>query len=254
MLPLSDMLDPFGWRYEVIPKQKIHDISIFTVQLGMKFFKRENNLTYLSGKNGTLKGHAEILNYSDFLRFTTNEKFPLLPEVFLIFVSNFESIKKAKIRPESMKDCTFVFIESEMELEDFYIHCLRSIHSSMDDIRALVSKHYIHLADLLTREVDIDEIEAVANEILGNPMIVTDESYKVIAHSKKEKVDDPIWTTIVENAYYPSTIVKMTDSNHFWKRLRKVGRPLFVDSDDFARLNRWVFFEKRKFGMDHANY
>lgn len=93
---------------------------------------------------------------------------------------------------------------------------------------------YGNLVDLLGKNLDISEIEVVAHKILQNPMIITDESYKVITYSHIDEISDPIWMTIVSNEYCPSSIVEMTDYNDFWGRLSSAGSPLFVDSQDFS--------------------
>lgn len=90
------------------------------------------------------------------------------------------------------------------------------------------------LIRLLGQEKSLAEIEAYAYRLLGNPMIITDESYKVLAFTQAVDVADPIWETIVGNAYCPFPIVEMTDSNQFWERLHQGRKALFVDSDYFS--------------------
>lgn len=90
-----------------------------------------------------------------------------------------------------------------------------------------------HLMALLASEVTINELANYAYAILDNPLIITDESYKVLAYTKGVNVTDPTWQNIVENTYSSFLLVEQTNLNDFWQRLAQAKTPLFVDADVF---------------------
>jgi PucR family transcriptional regulator, proline-responsive transcriptional activator len=232
---LEDFLGQSGWGYSVVSNRDIHGLSISTVGLGMDYLlcNHEDNSALLSG-------YAEIVLLSTFVDHIKSAIPLLLPEVFLILpgtvqTAAFEEVEALK---HLLPDCTIIIIDSDIQPEKLYFTCIELIHQDNNCREQLISHHYLHLADLLSQDADVSEIESYAYKVLGNPMIITDESYKMMTYSKSNNVDDFIWSTIVNNTYCPSQIVKMTDHNHFWERLKKNRHPLFVDSDDFSPFTR----------------
>ncbi len=98
----------------------------------------------------------------------------------------------------------------------------------------LIYKDYITLVNMLTKGADISDIESIAYKVIGNPMIITDASFKVFSYSKGVEINDPIWNKIVYNDYCPSEIVNILQRNGFWDRLNKSEYPLFAEGEEFS--------------------
>ena len=97
----------------------------------------------------------------------------------------------------------------------------------------LIERHYIDLVSLLSKGATIADIEKYGSKLLNNPMIITDETFAVIAYTQGFSVIDPVWEEIISNQYSPSELVDKTDVNQFWKRLDNSNIPLFVDDTAF---------------------
>lgn len=89
---------------------------------------------------------------------------------------------------------------------------------------------------LMQQIASTSEIQTIVDDFasfLQNPMIVTDETYKVLVHTQLGYVSDPIWHDIVKNAYSSFSLVEKTNKNSFWQRLARAELPLFVDANVF---------------------
>lgn len=237
MLLLKDFLDQSGWNYECLLTNNIHSLYLSSVSLGMDQLVGKKNKVSI---NDCIKGHAVIAAFSDFLHVIQEARLSFFPEVFFILsdIDQRDKLKAAAVLNRLHSDCKLISIQANMEADDLYLQCVNRIYDESNSLQQLVSNDYPYLVNLLTQDADIGEIEKVANKMLGNPMIITDESYKVVTYSKNDQVNDQIWATIVNKDYCPSNIVKMTDHNHFWNRLKKNGHPLFVDSVEFSPFTR----------------
>lgn len=99
--------------------------------------------------------------------------------------------------------------------------------------KSLIDRHYLELLDLLKRDATISDIERFGSKLLNNPMIITDETFFVLAYSQDRSVPDPIWEEIVSNKYSPPTLVSQTNIDGFWNRLENSSMPLFVNKNAF---------------------
>ncbi|RKL61378.1 PucR family transcriptional regulator [Thermoanaerobacteraceae bacterium SP2] len=245
LLDLNDFFAEFEINYQVVSKKSQRYIS--SVGMGINDIKGDKTLPQTHLEIDLLKGHATILEILDI----DNIKMPrLLPGVFLIISNKNEKeiIDKVICFAGRFPGCTVFFVKSDMSAQDIYFKLVESISKESAFMQDLLFKHYVNFFHLLTQNVEIGDIERMAYKILNNPMIITDESYKVIAYSHAIEINDPIWLTIVSNDYCPSEIVEMTNYNNFWQRLSRSELPLFVDSEDFSPYVRRAVAEIRSAG------
>jgi sugar diacid utilization regulator len=227
MRELEELLKDMNIKYSLISTNRILNRYIASVSLGLEAFRSVE-------QTKPLKNHAVIVNeleISALLNAINEENFP---KILFIVSENEKPILEVYTLFNEHPDAILVHINANLTSEELYARFINEIEIDTAYMHELVFNSYINLVDLLTQEVDIGEIEAAAYRILKNPMIITDESYKVITYTSSSEISDPIWMTIVGNEYCPSSIVEMTDYNKFWDRLSRAGRPLFVDSEDFS--------------------
>lgn len=230
MMPLlKDFLNESNWKYQVLFENHLPNVVISSVHMDNEWFSE------LSSVNTVVAGQMGIIRFFDFIKLSQEQNGHLLPEVFLILADGTEEKEwKNTCFHQQHPECTCVLLLSKIEMAECYQLCLNLLTNEHDFVQSLVQQHLPNLLTLMNKDASIGEIEAYANKILGNPMIITDESYKVVTYSKNIQVHDEIWSTIVDNTYCPANLVNMTNQNRFWKRLSKSERPLFVDSDEFA--------------------
>ncbi len=251
MLDLKELLDQNHFSYKIITKTDAQKKCISSVSLGLHGLSASAESTPQEyPQNRLLKGHATILELWEVQELLSKELQCLLPETFILV----PEIGVDRFPPEVQKfvskfnRCSVVYMMSKISARELYLSIIEEIGNQAQFMRELLYTDYIDLAHLLTQDVEIGDIEVMAYKILKNPMIITDESYKVIAYSRAIEINDPIWMTIVGNDYCPSDIVEMTDHNNFWKRLSRAGRPLFVDSEGFMPYARRAVAEVRAGG------
>ena len=108
-----------------------------------------------------------------------------------------------------------------------------------------IQNHYLELVHLSTLDFGIPRMIKKAAEILGNPVVVTDESYDLVGYSSAGEVNDPIWKAIVESGYCPIDIVKILRHEGFEKQLEIEASPLFLTKGQFSKYIRRLVTEIR---------
>jgi len=110
-------------------------------------------------------------------------------------------------------------------------------------ISELIYNDYPQLVQLVVKGSSIEKILNTAAEILGNPLIMTDKSYDLLAYSKKQNINDPIWQKIVENNCCPYNIIQMMDKEGFLDKLANQKSPVFLEEGKFSNFIRRLVCE-----------
>ena len=110
-------------------------------------------------------------------------------------------------------------------------------------LKKLIYNDYPRLVHLITKNSGLNEIINLASNILDNPLIITDNSYDLLAYSRGQNIDDPIWNEIVKNSYCPYHIVKMMAKEGFLNKLKKEKSPVFLEKGKFSDLIRRLVCE-----------
>ncbi len=251
MLTLQEILEKNAEDYRLFSNYDVYELSIFSVSLSLNPVAADQpDSPFQEPEENFLRGHAEISEASKFLKSRKHNESSRYSEVLLLTTRSMDEclLNRLKEFKSQMADQTIVLLQTKLSEEDLYLRLLIRISEENRQTKALISNDYFLLTDLLIKDASIREIEKAARDILGNPMIITDDSYKVLAYSQGIDITDPIWSIIVSNTYCPSNLVKLTDYNQFWKRLKSSRRPLFVDSDHFSPYIRRAVAEIRSNG------
>ena len=91
----------------------------------------------------------------------------------------------------------------------------------------------LELVSMLARNASLPSIVQYVDQMLGNPLMITDETFSVLAYSQNRPVPDPVWKEIIQSQYSSPKLVDQTNVNEFWKRLENSSVPLFVDDEAF---------------------
>ncbi|MDR1570957.1 MAG: helix-turn-helix domain-containing protein, partial [Clostridiales Family XIII bacterium] len=86
------------------------------------------------------------------------------------------------------------------------------------------------------RSSGLHEFAEMFSGIIGNPVVIVDNSYKVLAHSQAGGLDDDSWRESIENGYYSDDIIKEIISKY--------------RSDDIGKRNNtpfYRFFDRSKY-------
>lgn len=89
------------------------------------------------------------------------------------------------------------------------------------------------LLDALVSGKGMEHIVNACSEILKNPVCVMDLSFKVTAHSKSIKVDNPIWIELLTKGYCSFDFVSMSNVEKFIELVHKSDSPIFMSKDKF---------------------
>lgn len=122
---------------------------------------------------------------------------------------------------------------------------MRFSKTHMQKMEEIVQNHYLELIHLSTLDLGISRIIKKSAEILGNPLVITDESYDLVGYSSTGEVNDPIWKAIVESGYCPIDIVKILRHEGFEKQLEREASPLFLTQGEFSKYIRRLVTEIR---------
>jgi len=74
-------------------------------------------------------------------------------------------------------------------------------HSKSEDEYFMMLSYKLYEA--LASGKGIQHILDVAEEIFNNPILVADNSFRVIAHAESPNLNDELWNDIIKSGYYP---------------------------------------------------
>lgn len=117
---------------------------------------------------------------------------------------------------------------------------LQELHRLSVRQEELLRSEYIDLVSMVSRGASLHELEQFGRRLLQNPLMITDESFMLLAYTQNQDVDDPIWNEIINASYSPMKLVNQTDVNAFWERLENSSIPLFVDDEAFKGCSKRV--------------
>lgn len=177
-----------------------------------------------------------ILSQADFQKYVSNKMFPLAGSYIILSDELSADANLTDIAKKFQKN--LYLLTTDKTPEELAKLLTQTSTALFERQNNLLAKEYQALVRLLSKEAAIDEITAYAYKLLGNPLIITDESYKVLAHTKELAVKDPVWESIVSHTYSTAKLVEQTDTNRFWERLEISSSPLFVDDAAFEGLAR----------------
>lgn len=76
----------------------------------------------------------------------------------------------------------------------------------------------------------INHIIQVSSEIMGNPISLSDSSYRLLEYSKDIEVEDPIWKDIVSFGYSSFEVVKKFNREKVIERIVESDFPVIIDT------------------------
>jgi sugar diacid utilization regulator len=89
-----------------------------------------------------------------------------------------------------------------------------------------LGSYSLKLLDALAEDKGLQHILDVGFELIGNPIIVSDLSHKVLAHTRGVHFDDPLWNDIVRKGYRPYSLVAAGSSHGLFERIRNSDKPI----------------------------
>ena len=136
----------------------------------------------------------------------------------------------------------FSNINNEMNFITDFVNILISY---VKPFKRMVNNDFVHLIHLITHEKGLQEIISLSAEILKNPLIITDESFRLLGYSKQYEVDEPIWNEIVTNGFCPYPIVQLLKKEGFLDLLNQKASPVFLNQGAFSKHVRRLVSEVR---------
>lgn len=101
-----------------------------------------------------------------------------------------------------------------------------------------LAQNSLKLINVLASEGGLQRLVEIGYEMLGNPILIIDMSYKHIAHANDSKIiDDPIWNEVVHTGYTSLTSVNYYANNKFMDMLMRSQLPFFW-SDPYSKYPR----------------
>jgi len=78
----------------------------------------------------------------------------------------------------------------------------------------------------------------IGYQLLNNPMLLVDSSYKLLAYTKKDKVDDRVWNELVTRGYCSHDLISIFRKEGVVEKIAKSDEPLLTDSGFSEKIRR----------------
>lgn len=139
-------------------------------------------------------------------------------------------------------DCSFDF--SSLNLSVAVLHEDTNILKVFDYIQNILnSKRKLMessavLLNSLIKGKGLKYIVQIGSEILGNPILIMDASFKLLASSTTQGVDDPLWMDVITLGYTSQKFVTLLKKENYPEKLYNSTLPIIVTLDSSKNLKR----------------
>lgn len=131
-------------------------------------------------------------------------------------------------------NCPFIYFDNELSTRKLLSDLTDAASKYTTSIDNLIRNDYMELVQLVIQNQGLKSIINTSSQILGNPLIITDDSFNLLGFSSSTEVNDPIWKNIVDCGYCPYEIVQILKGEGFLKQLKTEESPLFLDKGSFS--------------------
>ena len=94
------------------------------------------------------------------------------------------------------------------------------------------------LLNSIIRGKGLQYIIEIAYELLGNPVVLVDSSYKLLACSRNIEVDDPLWNELVTQGYCSYNFISIFKSDKLIEKTAKSKAPIIIDWSVAEKIRR----------------
>lgn len=95
--------------------------------------------------------------------------------------------------------------------------------------KKLFLKNSLKLYEALTSGAGLQGILAAAGTVFGNPILISDPSFKLIAHIEPPGIDNVLWNQIIKNGFYPEAYLQaITNDVELYNKVYSDGAPMIL--------------------------
>ena len=127
--------------------------------------------------------------------------------------------------PDDCPSCNLICLHTG----DSFVKVFNRLQDIIADSSRYV-KGSTSLLDCIIKGKELRDVIETGFEILGNPIMLMDTSYKVLAYKTNETIDDPVWSDLVEHGYSSRKFVSLFKSEHIIDKILKNDLPIILDT------------------------
>lgn len=144
-----------------------------------------------------------------------------------------------------VKNNYVVEFPEETKLDSLYERCNKLLKEKISLLESAFT-----LLNTITDELDLDEIVDTASKLIDNPLIVLDNSYKVLAYSKSHKVEDYQWKQNIKRGFCTFEYIAGFNSIEGVKNSPNSNEPFIIDcyTSPLRRCISKLYFKNRQLG------
>jgi len=128
---------------------------------------------------------------------------------------------KAPVLPDTLQ-CNLMLVYTK-DTPAMVLENVREVFSGREKLLDFSEQ----LLDAINHRVSLSELLKTAYEYIGNPILINDTSFRLIAHTNHPDVDDPFWMDFINNTYLSSDIVSDFKTTRLYERILKSKGPVF---------------------------
>ena len=143
-----------------------------------------------------------------------------------------QSIKEASVTGPS---CNLIILDTG----DAFINVFNRIQDLMMEMNRY-AKGSTSLLDCIIKGKELRDVIETGFEILGNPIMLMDTAYKVLAYKTNETIDDPVWADLVEHGYSSHKFVSLFKNERIIEKILKSDLPIILDTGVAETIRRFL--------------
>lgn len=124
---------------------------------------------------------------------------------------------------------SFACVKSERQPEEL----LEIIENELRTAKRL-NYNALHLYECLSSDADIQSIVDTAGSLLNNPILVANNSFQVLAHTRNVVCSGELWRSVSEDHCFPSEYLKVADNEFYNVVYRQNDLSLLIDPPEWG--------------------
>jgi|GEM_PF-2346747 len=128
-----------------------------------------------------------------------------------------------------------MFFADTMEIADLYNEVKEILHEQ---------HRYEHSINILLNSLienhDLQFIIDLGYEMLRNPILMTDFSFKPLMYTKRQYLDDPCWNDATSNGFPTSENMRLYIREKYFEKIKQADKPFFTEKGDLFGVKKII--------------
>jgi len=139
------------------------------------------------------------------------------------------SLKPVYLEYREKSNLNMIILHGDIQLAEVF-NMVQEIFIKQEQVNLKMEK----LLDVLANGNGIQSIIDVATELMGNPIILADSTFKLICSTRNVETEDKYWNELVRDGYFSNETVTYLRTHKYFEMMNRDSGPVYFSKDVFG--------------------